>query len=840
MGFKIKKWGALRTVKVNEYGLGTFKSYQTPGGAGITTRGFAVPWQGKIVVMCYAEDDTPVYLVYDPATDSFTGPTTVSLGAWSTYSAFYGWQREFRYWGNEYLIGQAMPYGFYVSTPDIYFTRGFTFGKFGEPPGLFYGTQLGILGGLPTRLRFESSPGVTIVHASTPEGHTPLDSGDIRFGSSWGSTVFKCAPWNGLFTWTEGGPSDWTTKLYARPRRDGDSPVFDGYYTSSFIYGISHPTPRGLTYLYANSGGESGHAWAGSTEFIDNPYASEWHYQLERDGYPQLDEWDVDGRAHGVALPVSGLSFLNSSLGWMVTVGKNEYNSPLQFTVYVLDPTQPAGRSTSVHIKSAQLAGWVGEYGIRDDLVLEHVLPFPDERDPSGGGVMPPQERSDGYVLGSKEVFRRQGNQLAYLRDAKMDLTSYSTSGPDWWFPGMSPDGTYPGFWHLFAGRGPTVIGRMPDYMWGMRNPLGAAIDRGLGLPAENLQATEPQATHVVKNADVISNTLTWATPMTGTLSNQRAMLVCSLSDDRFCYFENANRVGQMPYFKALAGEIKAKSWTTLVDFTSKGPPGLGESNWTVWSVVPIPKCRALPQGGYLVGATLYFDPWLEGEWGWTAGAREHTFRDTGKGYLPALPDYVGPVAQDHGVRLLSAYDEWTANRSLYGPDALLVYDHAGAFVECLNSENLHAPNGREIMVVPGAMPRILYRLYRFGTYSDYAEAYGQYHRLDGNEEIQVPLYVCYDLENSAGEIAPGAGLFRGFVDMHAVGAYSPQVMGEETHWRWSQVAPTLYEWQYPKTQWSPPGASYVRAGLGGRQPVLLIPGPPSAREGVRGMGQRG
>jgi len=64
--------------------------------------------------------------------------------------------------------------------------------------------------------------------------------------------------------------------------------------------------------------------------------------------------------------------------------------------------------------------------------------------------------------------------------------------------------------------------------------------------------------------------------------------------------------------------------------------------------------------------------------------------------------------------------------------------------------------------------------------------------------------------------------------------------MGEETHWRWSQVAPTLYEWQYPKTQWSPPGASYVRAGLGGRQPVLLIPGPPSAREGVRGVGQRG
>jgi hypothetical protein len=429
-------------------------------------------------------------------------------------------------------------------------------------------------------------------------------------------------------------------------------------------------------------------------------------------------------------------------------------------------------------------------------------------------------------------VFRRRGSAIEFERTIRIDLTSYPYTSGDWWWTGTE-DGYLDGFWELFAGREKLVVGRMPDYMFGHLNPLAQDVMYGLGLPDQNLDAVAPAPTHTLAQSKTISGT-SFATALAGSLLQRRRQLVCSLQDDRFAYTESGMRIAQMPLWAARGGRIDgtSKTWTTLVNFAEIGPPGLGETNWTVWSVVPIQICRALPRGGWLVGATLYFDPWEEDEWEWTVGAREATFRNTGWHHVPAYPGFDGPIQSDtHEPILLSAYDEWTANRSLYGPDALLVYDLEGVFVECLNNETMYPPDGREILVTNGAIPQVIFRVYRWGTYSDAAEGWGQYHRFAGDVEIQAPLYACYDPMNAQGRIAPGAGTFRGFVDMHEVKEHAPQTAS----WRWENMAPTMYEWEYPKTQWNPPGPSYMRAGLGGRQVVPLLPGPAAARGGRPG-----
>jgi len=182
---------------------------------------------------------------------------------------------------------------------------------------------------------------------------------------------------------------------------------------------------------------------------------------------------------------------------------------------------------------------------------------------------------------------------------------------------------------------------------------------------------------------------------------------------------------------------------------------------------------------------------------------------------------------------LLTGYDEWTFGRSLYGPDALLVYDNNGTLVECLNSPELYPPDGREIVVVPGTMPRVIFRVYRYGTYSDVAEGWGQYHG-GGEHDVQAPLYACYDLEQKR-TILPGAGVFRGFIEMYRVRDYSPK----DAEWRWETCCPSIYDWQYPRRQWSPPGGAYVREGLGGAGITILSPGPGQGRSGIRGVGRR-
>jgi hypothetical protein len=851
MSFKLKRWATLRTVNMQEFIPG-IKSYKTPGGAGITTKAYSFPWQGKVIVCGYSADDESIWTVYDPQTHTISGVNTFSL-AWNTYSAFQGWQTTYKWWGNRWLMGCGLSAGYYFSTGTFFgWDESFNLVN-SKPPTpwheydiLWPCSGIGSANGVdPTRLYYgvdQNGPAESALIRATMGGAGPtiVHLGSLYWDTTWGSTHFESREFGQYFGWKH----DDGYALYTSPPHDSDDPYIclgsfgswtgNGPAASGFML---KPDGSGII-MKCNVPSLGGEYWADITQpliSIEKPWQSNWHYRQQLDGGYRLDEYDLDGLDHGVAVgnPGNEPICFNSDLGWYVSVSTQETINP---TILVLDPYQPASRPAVRRDRHSPPAGWAGEYAIRDDLALEHVLPFPDERNPSGSGVKPPQIRKDGYIVGTKELFRQQGNKILYEKDIQIDISSYPWQDEDFWWPGADGDHV-PGMMELFAGGDPTIVGRMPDYMWGMLNPLGKDIAYGLGFATESFEGGD--TTHTLKNAYRINPT-SFATPITGALSNQRRFL-SGVGDDRYAYCESGTRLMAMPAWRAVVGRVNGASWTTLMDFEDVGLPGLGETNWTVWSVVSIPACSSLKKGGWLVGATLYFDPWEENDWEQTPGAREATFIyksgvDSGQGWVPARPGYVGPLMIDHHQPvLLTAYDEWTAGRSLYGPDALLVYDNDGEFVDCLNSPDIYPPNGKEIMVVPGGIPRVIYRVYRYGTYSDCAEGWGQYHGSSTSDiEVQAPMYVCYDLENH-GRIQPGAGTFRGFVDMYQLRDFSTQGAA----WRWQSCCPSIYDWQYPKSQWAPPGSSYVRAGLGGRSITILSPGPGQGRSAVKGVGRR-
>ena len=113
MSFKIKKWALWRTVNLADYIPG-LKNYITPGQGGINTKSYAYPWQDRILCLCYTADDVPVYVLYDPVTDSAEGPFEGDGQAWSFHSYFYGDSCYYGYWGKDYFMGTpggAMGYG---------------------------------------------------------------------------------------------------------------------------------------------------------------------------------------------------------------------------------------------------------------------------------------------------------------------------------------------------------------------------------------------------------------------------------------------------------------------------------------------------------------------------------------------------------------------------------------------------------------------------------------------------------------------------------------------------------------------------------------------------------
>jgi hypothetical protein len=75
---------------------------------------YVYPWQKYLLCLCYEDDDTPVWVKYDPIADTCEGPFPGPGKAWSIYSYFYGESCYYGYWGNQYFLGRpggAMGYG---------------------------------------------------------------------------------------------------------------------------------------------------------------------------------------------------------------------------------------------------------------------------------------------------------------------------------------------------------------------------------------------------------------------------------------------------------------------------------------------------------------------------------------------------------------------------------------------------------------------------------------------------------------------------------------------------------------------------------------------------------
>jgi hypothetical protein len=845
VGFKVKSWNLWRTVNMQELvGL-------QAGGANV--RGFAFPWAGQILCLGYDGSDNPLWSFYDPVSNTATTPQAGGGAPWSYNYGGFGWApSKLLPWGSRYVFSQPGAIGYYFGAEFFYGWD--AEGNFLCPtirlsglnissclPAAAYGTD----GSGPTLLayQFSSTTRMEYITATGPGGTAILlenenpvgtQDTDIYVGSVGGSARYDLMrQLGGYYGWYR---TDVGNVLYPTIPREGTKDSYVGVGHFGFPSGNMGVT-GGMVPLPSGVGGYMQNVVGGSTYWstmadplteVGQPYPYPWVYRSAQHGLA-LNEYDLDGAAHGgAAIPIDYGYPMTKCGSWLISIPSNDFNGGVAFSVYVLDPVQPAGRARRSTRPANGDLGWVGDYQIGTDLSLRHVLPFPDSRAPAGGSQMPPQDRDDGFVLGSKEVFQRAGATLQYVRDVTIDLSSYG-HGEDWWFPGEDPvTMTYPGFWFFFAGGGPTIMGYMPDPTWGALNPLGDSCMFLMGSPTEDLRALK---THTLHASDTLTGA-SFAVPLTDSgIGTRRTMLSSGFDGRTFTFVTTGTRAGAPPAWKAVIGTIAGKTWTTVKEFSDDDMPGLGETDWTIWSVVPIPACAALPQGGWLVGATLYFDPWEE--WEWTPGAREATFLDTGNGWVPAKPGWRGPLHDDdHHPILLSAYDEWTFGRSRYGPDALLVYDHLGSFVTHLNSLEVHPPDGREIIVTGELNPRVVFRIYRHGTYSDFAEGYGQYHHLDTDEEIQAPLYACYDLL-SGGQIRPGLGTFRGFVDMYEVGNYAPK----NATWRWS-VPNTLYDWQYPQSFWSPPSGAYVRSGRGAGG-VTILGGKGSGRTGVRGVGAR-
>lgn len=856
MSFKSKKWGCYQTVTPTDYDP-TLKSGIPSGG---TSR--SIVWAGRVLFLVYTAADVPCWVIYDPATDSWTGPHYPGVGVvgrWQYNNPIYGNEREYKAWGNQYLLSYGMNTvagfipGFWTWDASFNFVSW-------DPPvnpgstnkGQMWTDALGVdAAGNPTRTVWQYWDMTTSRLVSVGPGgtttHAEVATADLYWYVNAGTTLPGASRRGSYWQWYVG--NDCTAP------KNGSN-LYAGYPTpaSKCSPVAAHESdPRFGTV------GQDGGCYAtvtdktGPSTFVADlrsplasvtyPWASTWAYRRERDGGSYALESvtsDLSGVDQSIAgYPVKG-DVTRLSNGLYLGLGADP--SGFTATIYKLNPTQPAARTQGAAAVSAGALAWAGTYAIGRDLKARNILDPLGGETPGFGAANTPIEQKDGKLLTQTKVYgARKGAIRSYVRDVVVELRGYPTSDPDWWWPGDWVDPShYQGFWWLFADAGDDnpVVEYMPDPSWGIYSPAGTRVDFQLGKLHQDLEAAG--YTHYVSNADRVSGASSgpfWQGTSAG-LSQVVRRLQGYPDAGYFIASKWYANLQSQPYAECRVGSLASGSWVTVKNLRDLPAPGLGESSggtghraWNPWWAAPIPACRALPDGGWLVGATLYFAPWGT-TWAGDLGLRDATFRDTGQGWVPAIPGADGPCYDYHAPKYFTDLDEWTVNRSLYGPDALLVYDADWSFVECLSDETMYPANGKAFMVTQDALPKIIYQTYAQGTYSDYAEAWGQIYNVAGGE-LNMPMYVCYDL-SSGEEILPGAGTFRGFLDLSACSAHQ----NSSSTFPWTALT-SAYQVTSPKGWWAAPGHGILGPGRGGRAVTLLGSGSPSSRQGTRGVGQR-
>src|SRR5680860_428603 len=874
MSFKAKKWGAYGQIDLRD--LVPTASYT--GLSGTTAKGILSVVGGRVLVCAYdeAQDNAIFYALYDPVSHSWDGPhyppDDFGVNSWQWYSYFYSdsvyiWHD----WGNMFHCvvagaNSSQHWGhseFFAWAPDG------SFHYWKAPPcpepdapelrGPYHHIGLGIdSAGYPTRIvRYSWGPWHPYLDheaniAYGPGGERILYSGPIdllyyTYNNDWFKylTARVFGPYIRLSVADEDCAESYIGGgcLFTTCPEEGEQCARS--FTASFpsVYGLN-PGPTGGAYgtmieRFPDGSSETKFVAADApTTEIAAPWGSTWNYRRLRDGgaFP-LSDGDLDGISHGVAdsnwYPIENGVTPKQHPGDGLYTAVNTRNG-ITPTVYRLDPYQPRTWAPKYKPRpGTNTDAWAGNVSIRPTAggyVAQELFP------PPGKGVDSsrcPVEMESGEVISAEHIWKPGSTAFVHQRALSIDLQGYPTGDHNWWWVDGDP------MEHLLAlavGPKRLMIGRYPDYMFGSYSPLGTDVRYGIGAP-EPTGAQAPAPSHIMQNSDIIAGTKTWADPPGYYAQQNRRHLVSDREGRRYYYSDAWLRAQQFPQFTAVVGHMEGDTWTTLFDVADLEPT-LGQdggytnrSGWTIWSLNPIPSCRALPQGGFLVGATLYFAPWGS-SWEWDSGSRDATFTGTDKGYVPALPDYEGPYPVEPAPVLRTALDEWSANRSVYGSDALLVYDHEGQFVSHLNADTMHAVDGRYVVVTQDRAPKVIYRLYRYGAYSDYGEQYGAIVDTEGSVEANVPALAVYDLETPDGRIAPGGGTWRGWVDWTgAPGTYTDR---QSAIWGWLRSS---YNGNSPRTWWGGRIFPAYRPGLGGRSITPLTPGSPLSRGGVRGVG---
>lgn len=859
--FKSKKWATLATISALDVDP-TLHSGTDPKRAHIHAFG------GKLIFLLYKGSNVPVYLTYDPA-GGWSGVQYAPAGIldWDWWSGFYGNQVAYRHCGNEYLLGWGQPAGGYGQNYFYTFDQDLNLvdhtAQITIPPGssslqTIPFSNIGVgPDGLPARyymqhwtaggvthwrlLRLSIGSCVEVVSDTLQSDWWPwlyFSDGQKFYGMPAGSYVMwdfhGCSPYESVMLASQ-VPAETNHCSY----------VNAAYLTSNFS-----------SYYYDGAGGgivqfqdldAAKTYWAYATDpftEITFPWASGWAYRRDRDGlaYP-LYQNDLDGiEGHGIYTNINTLANVEPSYSVGMGLYVSSYATGGTNTqLRVLDPHQPTPRAASTRFGNTKAIAWAGTWAVGKDLKLRNVL------DPAGGETSSyaaqssPLDSAAGKLITRTKVYgAAAGSTRKYEQDALIEIRGYPTPSPDWWWPGDWVDPThYQGFWWLFADDGDPsgpVIGLMPDPSWGIYSPLGGRVDMGIGRA--HLDLVDGVRSHYVSNSDKLSGTSGpfWLGSSSGSAGGRR--LLGHPKIGKLVMSRWYTQIGSQPYAECRVGSIAGGAWVEEKNLRDLPNPGLGESSggtshraWNPWWTSPIPPCRVLPEGGWLVGATLYFAPWGN-QWAWDAGSRDAYFRSTGKGYVAALPGADGPVSFDHAPAYFTDLDEWTYNRATYGPDALLVYDHEWNFIECLSDETMYPANGKSFVVTNEWEPRIIYETYRQSSYSDYAEAWGQIYDVPGGE-LQMPLYACYDLSDGR-TVAPGAGRFRGFLDMGECANH----VNAAADFPWTALF-NAYQLTFPKGYWSPTQGGMVGIGAGGRSITSLNPGTTGARQGTKGVGQR-
>lgn len=860
MSFKLKKWGCSHIPVPTDH----YSGYRTGTGLGISNI-FVQSWAGRILYTGYDADNglAPIFLVYRPVERTWQGPyagPSVTTDHWGVYSNYTGDSCRYTQWGGQWCLSEGLPMGGYANDAFFGIDANFQLTEWPRPAlpdGSWSNTASRLSGGMGC---YGGSPARTLYQFFSNGLYTPGGEKIISYGP-WGQLVDAEASWDdtyygGGLLWKappnagvpafgvvllDSGLLVWNNDLCSNPNDaynlHDHYPTSDADACGSVILPINvDPTSYlfwdGETYASFHDYSTSSYYWAKTTDPttpVTLPFTT-WEYRRSISGADHdLSEGDLDGLDHGYFYQLPSRNGQGHPV-W-ITYGDGHYvcndNPRGDFgKVWVLDPHQPPGMARKPAKLGTSAIGYIGNHAIRPSLRVEDVLPEGYSASLTARGML---ARSDGVLLDGSHAYKKVGGALTHTAAIRVDATSYPWTNGGFLWPGMTSNGGFSdGFYAMFA-EGPTgtIWARMPDDsfgMWWFNGLLMVEFGQGFGvLESEDLDAAPGGTTHILRSSQRVSSSIAdFGTP---TANSKRQLVSYPNTPDGhlLAYYTNALGVQQEPDWEAVVGKFDGSIWTKLLDFKTIGSPGLGETGWTVWSLAYIRPSRSLPNGGWLVGATLYFAPWGD-SWEWDVGSRDATFRGSGKGYVPAIPGNDGPCPVEHTPVYMTAIDEWTVNRSLYGPDALLVYDNLGQFVECLSDETMYPADGREILVTSENVPRIIYRVYRQGTYSDFAEGWGAYHRLDTDEEIRAPLYACYHLEDAMRRIVPGAGRFSGFLDMYDTARSAGSG-------RWS-IVPGLYDYLEPKGCWSPAGRGEIRLGLGGRSLTPLRGGPGLSESG--------